>query len=82
MQCVKASIPAPAVRTGGNPRVSSGSQIAASGLKCSLAKISFLPSFMIITAPNDTSLPVPEVVGIAIMGIVSLIFPTPPSLTE
>ena len=81
IQWVKASIPAPAVRTGGNPNVSSGSQIAAFGIKCGLAKINFLPSFIMIKDPTDTSLPVPEVVGIAIMGIVSFIFPYPPSFT-
>ena len=82
MQCVRASIPAPAVRIGGKPKVSSGSQIAASGIRFSLAKISFLPSSMIMTDPTDTSLPVPDVVGIAIMGMVLEIFPKPPSLIE
>ena len=33
MQCVKASIPVPAVRVGGSPRVSSGSQMATLGSK-------------------------------------------------
>ena len=70
IQCVNASMPAPAVRTGGRPKVNSGSQIAAVGLRYSLARISFLPSFIIMTAPRDTSLPVPEVVGIAIIGMV------------
>ena len=37
IQCVRASIPAPAVRTGGKPKVSSGSQIAAFGIKYGLA---------------------------------------------
>ena len=74
MQWVKASIPAPAVRIGGKPIVNSGSQIAALGLKWGLARISFLPSFIMMSAPSDTSLPVPEVVGIAIIGIVSVIF--------
>ena len=32
-QCVNASIPAPAVKTGGRPTVRSGSQIAALGTK-------------------------------------------------
>ena len=44
--------------------------------------MSFLPSFMIITDPLDTSLPVPEVVGIAKRGAVSFIFSIPPSLIE
>ena len=82
IQCVKASIPAPAVKIGGKPKVSSGSHIAAVGLRWSLARISFLPSFIMMTAPKETSLPVPEVVGMAIIGIVWLIFPTPPSFTE
>ena len=37
---------------------------------------------MIITEPAETSLPVPDVVGIAIMGASSLIFLIPPSFTE
>ena len=81
-QRVKASIPAPAVITEGNPSVRSGSQIAASGIKWALAKISFLPSFIIMTEPEETSLPVPEVVGIARRGAVLVIFSMPPSLTE
>jgi hypothetical protein len=47
-----------------------------------LARINFLPSFMIMTEPEETSLPVPEVVGIARRGAVSPIFSIPPSLTE
>ena len=68
MQWVIASIPVAAVSRGGRPKVNDGSQMAVLGTSSRLARISFSPFFMMMTAPLDTSLPVPEVVGIAIKG--------------
>ena len=63
MQWAIASMPVAAVRNGGRPSVSSGSQMAVLGTRCQLWKPSFLPSSTMTIAPRATSLPVPAVVG-------------------
>ena len=68
MQCAIASMPVAAVRNGGRPSVSSGSQMAVLGTRCQLWKPSFRPSSTMTIAPRATSLPVPAVVGTAISG--------------
>ena len=68
MQWVIASIPVAAVKRAGRPRVKDGSQMEVMGTKLRLARMSFSPLFMMITAPEETSLPVPDVVGMAIKG--------------
>ena len=69
MQCVKASMPVPAVSTGGRPRVSSGSQIATLGSRCGLRTIVLRPVWgSWIRVPRPASLPVPAVVGMAAIG--------------
>jgi len=65
----KASIPVCAVGAGGSDSVSSGSRSASSGYRYGL----FMPSFFLRffrtkTAVKVTSLPVPAVVGIMILG--------------
>ena len=64
-------MPVAAVSRGGRPRVSSGSQIAALGIRCGLMKPSLRPSARVISAARPTSLPVPAVVGIATTGAVA-----------
>ncbi len=67
--CVRASIPVAAVRCGGNPTVNSGSATAKDGIRCGLKISDFLPRPLNVnTALRPTSLPVPAVVGTAIMG--------------
>jgi len=79
MPCVSASIPVAAVRNGGRPNVSSGSQIARFGKRSGEITESFRPSRKLITAPRPTSEPVPAVVGIAITGaIFAVMFEAPP----
>jgi hypothetical protein len=68
MQWATASMPVAAVRWGGRPSVSSGSQIAARGTRCQEWKPSLRWSSRIRIAPRATSLPVPLVVGTAISG--------------
>ena len=81
MQCAIASMPVAAVRNGGRPSVSSGSQMAALGTRCQLWKPSLRPSSTMTIAPRATSLPVPAVVGIAISGATpSLMRALPPSI--
>ena len=62
-------MPVPAVMCGGRPTVSSGSPIARLGIRCGL-KITVLRLVFVIvmTADRDTSLPVPDVVAMAIYG--------------
>ncbi len=80
-QCAIASMPVAAVKSGGRPSVSSGSQMAALGTRCQLWKPSLRPSSTMTIAPRATSLPVPAVVGTAINGATrSLIFGLPPSM--
>src|SRR6185437_3926965 len=68
-QWVNASIPVAAVRDGGRLTVSSGSRIAllgiSHGLKMMILRLSFCD---VITDDLPTSLPVPAVVGIAMIG--------------
>ena len=71
-------MPVAAVMPSGKPMVSSGSQIAAFGMNSGLAKVSLRPSFMIMTNPTETSLPVPAVVGTAINGATVLTSCPPP----
>ena len=71
-------MPVAAVRAAGRPSVSSGSQIATLGIIFGLAKVSLRPSFMTITKPIDTSLPVPDVVGMATTGATRSILRAPP----
>ena len=52
--------------------------MAVRGTRLRLIKINFSPFSIMITEPLDTSLPVPEVVGIATSGATSPIFSTPP----
>ena len=78
MQWVIASIPVAAVKRAGRPRVKDGSQMEVMGTKLRLARMSFSPLFMMITAPEETSLPVPDVVGMAIKGATVPILPAPP----
>ena len=81
MQCAMASMPVAAVRRGGRPSVSSGSQMAALGTSDQLWKPSLRPSSTMMMAPRATSLPVPAVVGTAISGAtVSVILGVPPSI--
>ena len=81
MQCAIASMPVAAVRPGGRPSVSSGSQIAERGSRCHEWKPSLRWSSVMTIAPRATSLPVPEVVGTAISGAAaSVILPLPPSM--
>ena len=61
-------MPVPAVRCGGRLIVSSGSISASRGIKYGLPMASLRPESMMMTPPRLTSLPVPEVVGIATMG--------------
>ena len=68
MQCDSASRPVAAVRNGGRPSVSSGSQIARFGMRCGLMKPSLRPSSSVTSAARPTSVPVPAVVGMAITG--------------
>ncbi len=68
MQCDSASRPVAAVRPGGRPSVSSGSQIARFGIRCGLMKPSLRPSARVSSAARPTSAPVPAVVGIAMTG--------------
>ncbi len=72
-------MPVAAVRAGGRPSVSSGSQIATRGIIFGLAKVSLRPSAITMTKPTETSLPVPAVVGMATMGATSEICRTPPA---
>jgi hypothetical protein len=67
MQCVSASMPVAAVSDGGSPSVRAGSQRARAGNRCVLMKSSLRPSTLIIAA-RPTSLPVPAVVGMAMVG--------------
>ena len=79
MQCESASRPVAAVRPGGRPRVSSGSQIARFGIRCGLMKPSLRPSARVRSAARPTSAPVPAVVGIAMTGATAgVIRATPP----
>ena len=81
MQCVSASMPVAAVRPGGSPRVSSGSQIAAFGIMWGAMKPSLRPSRNVISAARPTSLPVPAVVGTATSGATAaVIFGMPPRI--
>ena len=81
MQCAIASMPVAAVRPAGRPSVSSGSQIAALGIRCQLWKPSLRPSSTMTIAPRATSLPVPLVVGTAMIGSTAVvIFGEPPSM--
>ena len=81
MQWAMASMPVAAVSCGGRPRVSSGSQMAALGTRCQEWKPSLRPSSTIKMAPRATSLPVPLVVGTAMMGATrSLMRVEPPSM--
>ena len=68
MLWVKASMPVPAVRCGGRLMVSSGSISASFGMRCGLPIASLRPESMMMTPPRLTSLPVPEVVGMATIG--------------
>src|ERR1017187_4837085 len=62
-------MPVAAVRNGGSPTVSSGSRMARLGISHGLKMMIFRPSLCeVITEDRPTSLPVPEVVGIAMMG--------------
>ena len=80
MQWAMASMPVPAVRAGGRPRVSSGSHRAHLGIRCGLRRASLRPSSSTITVPRPTSLPVPAVVGMAISGATrELMRAAPPS---
>ncbi len=66
---MKASIPVPAVKAGGRSRVRSGSQIAVFGRRCGERAIVFRPVCgSWINVPLPASLPVPAVVGTAIIG--------------
>ena len=81
MQCATASIPVAAVMSLGNVKVNSGSQIASLGTRYCDNTPSLRPSSRISTAPLPTSLPVPAVVGIAIIGTtLDVILFTPPSI--
>ena len=74
-------MPVAAVSQAGMPSVSSGSQMAALGIRCGLMKPSLRPSSSVISAARPTSLPVPAVVGIATTGAVAaVIFGTPPRM--
>ncbi len=69
MQCVNASMPLPAVSAGERFAVSSGSQIATLGSKCTLKMAVFRPVCgSWINVPRPASLPVPAVVGTAASG--------------
>src|SRR3954449_356784 len=68
-QCVNASMPVAAVKNGGRLTVSSGSRIALLGISHGLNTIIFRFSLCdVITDDLPTSLPVPAVVGTAMMG--------------
>src|SRR5690554_1813318 len=68
---VSASAPAIAVRDGGQVKVSSGSQIATSGIRYGLEIPIFRARVLSDrTATGVTSDPVPAVVGMAIRGII------------
>ncbi len=68
MQWLSASRPVAAVRPGGRPEVSSGSQMARLGIRCGEMKPSLRPSSSVRSAARPTSAPVPAVVGTAISG--------------
>ncbi|MNT32781.1 hypothetical protein D3C72_1686790 [compost metagenome] len=81
MQCAMASMPVAAVSRGGRPSVSSGSQMAALGMRNQLWKPSLRWSSTMTMAPRATSLPVPLVVGTAMSGTArSVILGEPPSM--
>ena len=63
------------------PKVSSGSQIAALGMRNGLTIPNFRPSAKVISAARPTSDPVPAVVGIAITGATAAVIKdSPPSI--
>ena len=73
-------MPVAAVSQGGRPSVSSGSQMARFGIRFGLMMPSLRPSERFMTEPRPTSLPVPDVVGIATSGATfGVIRATPPS---
>ena len=80
MQWVTASMPVAAVRCGGRPRVSVGSQIAVAGMRFGETMVSFTPVSRMTTAPTETSEPVPAVVGMATSGGIFLMYFAPPVL--
>src|SRR5678815_4491017 len=83
MQWERASMPVAAVRTGGNSIVNSGSQIAAAGSRWLLRNPSFPSPGIVSSAARPTSLPLPEVVGMAIIGgIYEVTRDVPSSLIE
>src|SRR5690349_3425031 len=84
MQCVSASKPVAAVIIGGMLTVRCGSKIAQLGIMLGAKKIVFLPvSGKVATALRPTSLPVPAVVGSAIIGGSGfVIFALPPLLSS
>ena len=60
-------MPVPAVRCGGRARVNSGSAMASTGIRWGLkTTVLRLVAATVITVERDTSLPVPEVVAMAI----------------
>ena len=68
--CERASAPALAVSAGGQPSVSSGSQMAVCGMRCGLEMPTLLTrSGSVSTATGVTSDPVPAVVGRATTGM-------------
>ena len=83
MLCVNASMPVPAVRCGGRLSVNSGSINASRGIRCGLPMASLRPESMMMTPPRLTSLPVPEVVGMATIGAtLAVILGAPPSTKD
>ena len=80
MQCVSASMPVAAVVRGGIVSVNFGSKMATFGIRRG-AKMTvfFLVAWMVTTPLRPTSLPVPAVVGMAIIGGTSFtILASPP----
>src|SRR6185369_2586511 len=83
MQWERASIPVAAVKTEGNSIVNPGSQIAAEGSRWLLRNPSFPSPGIVSNAARPTSLPLPEVGGMAIIGgIYEVILDIPSSLIE
>ena len=80
MQCEMASMPVAAVSAGGRVSVSSGSTIAARGTRKGDSNPSLRPSSRMMMAPRPTSLPVPAVVGMAMVGkVLAVMRSVPPS---